>query len=176
MAIQIDAKSYNFTERDDIFIDTNVWLYIFYPGADGDHGYNDIFQKIIDSGANLYITEQVLSEYVNRVVRGEFQRYLEEQRAQGRCGRIDYKRNFRPTSEYLNAYQLALDSVSEDILSIAKLVSISHEDVSKWCTGYEMLDFNDNVYFHLSLENNFFILTHDKDFLEPTNDVRIMRS
>lgn len=176
MAIQIDAKSYNFSEKDEIFIDTNVWLYIFYPGAEGDHGYNDIFQKIIDSGANLYITEQVLSEYVNRVVRGEYHRYIESQKEQGNRGFIDYKRSFRPTAEYSTAYNLALDSVNEDILSIAKLVSISHEDVCNWCTEYEMLDFNDNVYFHLSLKNNFFILTHDKDFLEPTKEVRIMRS
>lgn len=176
MAIRIDAKSYNFSEEDDIFIDTNVWLYIFYPGADGDHGYNDIFQKIIDSGANLFISEQILSEYVNRIVRGEFQRFIDNQRSHGNNAHIDYKKHFRPTGDYSKAYKLALDSVNEDILSIATLVSISHEDISKWCMGYEMLDFNDNVYLNLSLENEFYILTHDRDFLEPSKNLRVMRS
>lgn len=159
MVIQIDASDHTFFNSDQIFVDTNIWIYLFYPINNNDYGYSSVLQNMLDKKVQFYTTEQVLSEYVNRIVKSEFIRFRENQ-----VGRVDYKRDFRPTSEYKDAYDMAMDSIREDILPITKIVSLSPEDIYICCEKYKMLDFNDNLYLNLAIKNNFSIISHDRDF------------
>lgn len=167
-----DACIYQFTSSDEIFIDTNVWLYLFNPYTKSDYGYSAIIQKIIDSGAKIYITEQVLSEFSNRIVRLSFNRYKDERQNK----KISYKKKFRNTLEYLNAYHYAMNSIVEDILPLSNILQVSQEDLLECCSACKMLDFNDNIYLSLAKKNNLSILTHDNDFVRPSNEVTIFRS
>ncbi len=175
MAIRINPKTCDFSDTDKIFIDTNIWLYLFYPGNGGDFGYSDIYENLIDSGAKLFISEQVLSEYVNRILQADFEKYKEAQRQLGNVTEISYKKDYRPTLHFKQSYLLAMRSINEDLLSVANVISIDHKDLESWCSEYEMLDFNDNVYMKLSEKQGFGILTHDKDFCSIKAPIKIYR-
>lgn len=168
MVIQIDANDHSFHNSDHIFVDTNIWIYLFYPTNNNDYGYSSVFQNMLDKEVQFYTTEQVLSEYVNRIVQSEFVRFKDNQ-----TRRVTYKQDFRPTSEYKDAYGMAMNSIHEDILPIAKIVSLSSKEITDCCEQYQMLDFNDNLYLNLCVKNNFSIISHDRDF-ENVNEEFIL--
>lgn len=175
MAIRINPSTHEFKDTDKIFIDTNIWLYLFYPDNGGDFGYSDIYEKLLNSGAKLFISEQVLSEYVNRILQADFEKYKEAQKQIGNIDEISYKRDYRPTLHFKQSYMLAMRSINEDLLSVANVISIEHKDLKNWCSDYEMLDFNDNVYMKLSVEQDLGILTHDRDFCSVKAPIKVYK-
>ena len=68
---------------------------------------------------------------------------------------------------------MAMNSIHEDILPIAKIVSLSSKEITACCEQYQMLDFNDNLYLNLCVKNNFSIISHDRDF-ENVNEEFIL--
>ena len=99
--------------------DTNVWLYIYGPMAGSEKRKQKLYAKllrdIVDKKACLYITSMVLSEYINRVLRIEFDQWKENTGNHN----ADYKKDFRSTSEYTDSLASVKAQVKE-ILSFSQ--------------------------------------------------------
>ena len=64
-----NLASYQFTQSDKIFIDTNIWLYLFpAPSSPNDkkaEKYSLAFQKLKEARAKIITDPLILSEYIN---------------------------------------------------------------------------------------------------------------
>ena len=73
-----DANMHNPTPENNYLLDCNVLMYMFY--TNGNYGrnimgsYSGLITRIINSNASLYITDVLLSEFVNTYIQTEFHR------------------------------------------------------------------------------------------------------
>ena len=64
--------SYTFSHRDKLFLDTNVWLYLFGPRQPRNHWnqiYSQVFNRILNANSQIYIDVLVVSEFINAYAR-----------------------------------------------------------------------------------------------------------
>ena len=62
------VDSYEFAESDALFMDTNIWLYVYAPQAPGDwktRTYSRSLTKILTAKSRIFIDAMVLSEFIN---------------------------------------------------------------------------------------------------------------
>ena len=66
------VQNYNFTSNDNLFLDTNIWLYLFGPrrAVPSDMEiYSDMFNRIVNARCQIYIDIVVVSEFINAYAR-----------------------------------------------------------------------------------------------------------
>ena len=66
------VDSYEFAESDALFLDTNIWLYVYAPQAPNDWRtriYSKSLGKILTAKSKIFIDALVLSEFINRYAR-----------------------------------------------------------------------------------------------------------
>ena len=159
----LDVESYNFTSNDELFLDTNIWFFIFGPlGREEQSNYKrDIyasaFQRILKAESRIYINALVASEFINSYVRWEWKWNKED---------IPFKR-FRN---------------SDAFRSIAHEVSVSMKKVLNHCIRTESrfndmdagrlldefaqgrIDFNDQIIREVCKKSKLKLMTDDRDF------------
>jgi len=72
-----DLASYSFTPGEQILVDTNIWLYLF-PAPGNPHytvarQYSTAFSRLVSAQAQPVLDPMVLSEYLNRYCRIEWE-------------------------------------------------------------------------------------------------------
>lgn len=76
MSFRIPLMSYEPKADDKIFLDTNIWLYLFCPIGNYKNEiidqYSTVFYKILKSGCRIYTTSLVISEFFNTYCRIDF--------------------------------------------------------------------------------------------------------
>lgn len=111
------VKDYNVGPDDTFFFDTCVWIWIFAPIAGAQKYkqsvYSSLLSEIKSRGAFIWINSQVVAEFVNASLHIEFKEWKK------RNGHLqaDFKRDFRPSADYLTALQDIKNQMS-DILSL----------------------------------------------------------
>ena len=68
----IAVSNYNFTSRDKIFLDANIWLYLYgLPKLKSRWRpiYNTVFNDILKANSQIYIDVLVVSEFINAYAR-----------------------------------------------------------------------------------------------------------
>ena len=72
-----DLSSYSFSSDEQILVDTNVWLYLFpapgNPPYNFAQQYSTAFANLVSAQAQPVIDPMVLSEYLNRYIRIEWE-------------------------------------------------------------------------------------------------------
>lgn len=155
--------TYEFAETETLFVDTNIWLYIYAPQAPRDWKpriYSKALSKILAAKSQIFIDVLVLSEFINRYARLDFNL----RRIAGLA--VDFK-------EYRK---------SPDFKPVAKDIEISVRHVLKHCqrteSGFSACDiesllakfgegesdFNDQLMVDLCRGKGFKLITHDQDF------------
>ena len=170
MANNVQAVgSYTFSYRDKLFLDANVWLYLFGPRQPRNHWnqiYSQVFNRILKANSQIYIDVLVVSEFINAYARMQ-QKIV--------APHINAFKNFR-SSPYFKP-------VAEDIADDVELV-LSY--CSKTESGFTALpmddlladyisgdfDFNDQVITEICKNNGFTLITNDSDF--KTQDIPIL--
>ena len=152
---------YTFTHRDKLFLDANIWLYLFGPEDRRNHWnqiYSQVFNRILDANSQVYIDALVVSEFINAYARMK-QKII--------APYINSFKNFR-SSPYFKP-------VAEDIAADVELILLY---CSKVESGFTMLpmndllgdyvsgdfDFNDQVITEICKNNGFTLITNDSDF------------
>lgn len=157
---QID--SYEYTESDAFFIDTNIWLYINAPQPPGDWKtriYSKALAKILSAKSQIYIDALVISEYINRYAR------LAHELSKAS---ITFK-EFRQSPAFKSAAKDIEISV-KGILKHCQKTEIGfpscdiNQLLSKFGEGNS--DFNDQLMIELCKSKGFKLITHDQDFKE----------
>ena len=153
--------SYTFSRRDKLFLDANVWLYLFGARQPRNHWnqiYSQVFNRILNANSQIYIDVLVVSEFINAYARMK-QKVV--------APHINNFKVFRGS--------LYFKPVAEDIADDAELV-MSHcsmiesgfttlpmnDLLADFATGDS--DFNDQVITELCKSNAFTLITNDSDF------------
>lgn len=157
------VDSYDFVEADALFIDTNVWLYVYAPQAPDDKRtrvYSRALASILSAKSRIFIDAMVLSEYINRYSRLAYNLF----KAAGST--IDFK-EYRHSSDF--------KPVAKDIeSSVRRILKHCHRTESGFlnCDINSLLakygegdaDFNDQLMVELCKSKGFKLITHDRDF------------
>ena len=101
-----NAANYSFTEKDRICFDTNIWFYLLPSPAQKRDTCADAYTKtihcIIRSNATIIVDISILSEYLNRYARMEWDAYEKDTATQEHFRRFKDFRNsdyFKPIAE-----------------------------------------------------------------------------
>ncbi len=158
-------SDYTFTSDDELIFDANIWLLIYAPYYLDPYNkalwaYSDAYKNIKEASSHLYIDVLVLSEYVNRYARLEYELARREDEA------LTFKayRNsnlFKPVAEAIADYSRRILDDCEPIetglstVDQAAMLDIFEQGVS---------DFNDLMLALLCEKRNITLVTHDGDF------------
>lgn len=178
MSNRIKLSTYEPKATDKVFIDTNVWLYLFCPiGSYKEkvvEQYNKVFYKILKSECQIYTSALIVSEFFNTYCRIDFQIRKKENPKQYK----QYKNDFRNTEEFNELILDVCDIINNKILKHAKRLNDNFDkiDMSKILIADKNFDFNDKYFANICEKNNIKIITNDKDFLNLSNNVDIITS
>lgn len=152
-----------------VIVDTNLLLDLF--GGDNKYGYDTFWDYSLENNIDLYITPITITEYVNRRCRFAYSYYLETLNQRYENGEniledlYDYKKGFQRTSDYLTIFQDSLKQVKM-ILECVTVLNIEQDDLMELDPiKYDLKDYNDAIYYHIAVQNNWGIVTHDRDFI-----------
>lgn len=105
-------SQYTVGPNEEFFFDTNVWMFIMAPLAASKQNkqtsYSGLLREIVSRGATIWINSQVVAEYINKCLRMEFDQWKDRTQSYG----AEFKRDFRPTPEYLSALNNAKSQIS----------------------------------------------------------------
>lgn len=193
----IDIKKTRPKKGESYFFDANIWM-IILQGRDKikpyEKYYIDFFEKIIEiSDSTKYENEKpyiitntvVISETFNAFMRSEFDIYrnnISQNTSSKRNKNLTFKKDFRPTKEHeeakrlfqndIEAYWPYVRWIKEDHANIDLLNLVTNIPVKS--------DFNDYLYYEICIENEYNMVTNDRDFLLPnitilTNNKRLLK-
>ena len=165
----MEVRYYNFTSKDKLFLDANIWLYLFSPREPRDRWkqiYSEVFERILKANSRIYVDVLVLSEFINAYARTKWR------------AAAPYIRSFK---DFRNSR--GFKSVAEDITAGVKEI-VNH--CSRIESGFTMLsinelladyingnfDFNDQVITEICKSNGFTLITNDSDF--KTQEIPIL--
>ena len=77
----INISSYSFNKTDSLFVDANVWMYIYYTKYPTkeigfQRAYTREFEKMIENNCKIHLDAMVLSEFMNRFAKKEWEREI----------------------------------------------------------------------------------------------------
>ena len=157
-----DVRRYTFTPEDRLFLDTNIWWFIYVPqkpkATRQVEVYSQVLRDIHEARSRIHIDVLVVSEFINAYARREWRSRRPDIR--------DFK-YFRQSEEF--------ESVAAEIAHDVKLVTSQCEQLA---SGFDTLridemmsaygaghsDFNDQVIAQLCRKEGLTLITHDLDF------------
>ena len=164
-----EIRHYNFTAQDQLFLDTNIWLYLYGPPKPRSYSrsiYASVFNRMLRAKSRIYIDVLVVSEFINAYARLKW----------------------RDASSYPNTFKTFRGS--SDFKTVAENVAADVKLVLNHCTriesGFATLgmdnlindyatgdyDFNDQVITEICKNNEFTLITNDGDF--KTQEIPIL--
>lgn len=158
-----DFRSYSFKSNDKVLVDANIWLYLFPAPMSSQASfavqYSNGFSRMIREGAQPVLDPIILSEYLNRYCRIEWQ-------GQYSTTYPDFK-SFRNSSDYQEV-AAAVSVFAKRIIGMCAVHStpVSSLDIVQAIRDFEsaMIDFNDALMADVCRKHDFKLLTNDSDF------------
>jgi predicted nucleic acid-binding protein len=157
--------SYIFTSADNLLFDANIWLYVYGPqGNPSDwktHAYSSALARSLTANSNLYVEVLILSEFINRYARLEYDRLVSKQVAPR-----DFK-TFRTSPDFQPIAQNIASDVSRILMHCQRTDDgFETMDINILLSEYVQgnSDFNDQVLAALCRARGFKLVTHDADF------------
>jgi predicted nucleic acid-binding protein len=177
MANKIDIRKHAFKGDEKLFLDTNIWFYIFGPAPKNPKPdyrimrkwYSDAYKTIQEKNCSIYTDALIISEFVNAFAREMLKRYN-----YGIAKQIDYK-EYRKTSDFKNKVGTITSETKKIFKSSAKCNSdFESMDFDLFFLEFEKcnLDLNDIIYNDICKTKGFTLVTNDKDF--KSCDIPIM--
>jgi hypothetical protein len=163
----IDIKSYSPKSSDIFFFDNNIWMFLFCPLGNYNQNkqkhFSSFFQSIQSLKCGIFINSLVVSEFVNRNLRIDFELWKKDVKNYG----ADYKKDFVGSERYK-------DTVIEIQITINKILKICEKssdnfnaiDIKDILLHLEYIDFNDSYYLALAKLSKWKIVTDDGDFIK----------
>lgn len=155
-------RDYRFTDSDGLLFDANVWIYLYGPGgppkAKAPMVYSDGLRRIQSAGASVFVNVVVLSEFINRYARIDYDSYAEPGER--------YK-DFRNSARFKSTAQAIASSVRAIVRDARRLdCSFSSMDIAQAITLFEGggQDFNDQMIVESCKAGGLKLVTHDADF------------
>ena len=155
----------------DIFLDANILIYLFWPTGSSwaVSTYSKYFSNLIKQKTSLYVDFNVISEFINRAIRLEYDKYILTNKLDKRL--FPYK-HYRDTQEGLDAMTDIYTAVEASILSKTQVCGkVLGQDEILGLLTCDGLDFMDKAVLSICQERNFVILTNDADYTSCNIDI-----
>jgi predicted nucleic acid-binding protein len=165
MSSVFDITTYEFSSSDRLFLDTNIWFFIYGPSQPGSKKtriYSDALDKILKTDGQVYIDGLIISEFINAYARLEY--HILRRTSKTVPGSF---KAFRQTDDFRPIAQGIAADVRR-ILRHAALVGSGFVDidiqslVNRYARGD--FDFNDQVISELCRRRQLRLITDDGDF------------
>ncbi|MDR2692455.1 MAG: PIN domain-containing protein [Dysgonamonadaceae bacterium] len=167
MATKYSIREISQLHKRDVFVDTNVLIYLFWPIGDPkwENIYASVYAKLLKQHNSLYVDFLVISEVVNRA----FKTVYEKQKISGNT--LNYKQ-FRNSEEGQVVLSEVYIIVEHQILQQFDVIgnTFSKTDILR-CLTVDSLDFMDKGILKICQDNGFVLLTNDKDFKDSDIDI-----
>lgn len=158
----LDVTTYTFQPGERVLVDANIWIYlqppISKPGPGYSWKYSTALKNLLKAKATPIIETLVLSEYLNRYLRIEYQA--------GWLAHYKEYKEFRSSSDFATVAAAAIGDARK-ILQIASPVDTPLSSTDLTCILVETeagtIDFNDGVLLETCRLRGWKILTNDSD-------------
>lgn len=174
MANRYSPSTINQAQNKKIFFDANILIYLFGYGtptiANWEAQYATAYSALLKQNNTFVVDFIVISEFVNRAIKYEYESYL----INNSVSKNSYRyKEYRDSLDGQKALDDIYLTVKDDILADFEVVkkSYSKDDLTLMCTA-DSLDFSDKAIIKICRENNFVLLTNDKDFSH--SDIEIL--
>lgn len=175
-----DLSSYSFSSDEQVLVDTNVWLYLFPAPGNPPHNftqqYSTAFANLVSAQAQPVLDPMVLSEYLNRYIRIEWEGNYRSQ--------YPKFKDFRNSADFSTVASSA-ETFAKKILSFCQIHSIpaSELDLNQALADFSAggVDFNDALLVDICKKRNIKLMTNDGDFQDGgievlTTNPRLLRA
>jgi predicted nucleic acid-binding protein len=176
MALRIDSNEIQSLQGKGIFLDANIWIYLFCPLSNSREAiikkYSRAFNYLIRSNNKMYLDIAVLSEFINRFQRFAYANYKENNK---KDEDFQFKRDYKKTGDFKEILRLISSTVEKKILKWSSVVNFQYEkkDIEELIENLEetSIDFNDLHIEKLCKAKGLFLLTDDGDFAGSSIDI-----
>lgn len=160
------SAMYRIDKEDRVFIDTNILIFLFSPDFVSSHEYQvDKYSKILElllmNNNELYINSLVISEYINRCLRIDFEKNFQDKNRTK-----DFKRDYRDSERYTQTLRLIKKSLKKFLKQNVKQINDGFEeiDILEELNHLDKLDFNDLMIVKSIETYGLKLLSDDGDF------------
>jgi predicted nucleic acid-binding protein len=171
MSLRIKADDVVSVAGRPLFFDANVLLYLFggapYPQW-AVNAYSGLFSQCLKLGNTLCLDVFVLSEFVNRFLRIEYESYLKARKMDR--NQVNFKQ-FRFIDEGIQAAQDVEAVVKGRLLKQFKIVGKLFDESDIASIGLVDTDFNDALIVKTCEAHQCVLVTHDADFISANIDI-----
>lgn len=158
-----DLSSYSFASGEQILVDTNVWLYLFPAPANPQYPfakqYSIALSRLVSAGAQPVLEPMVLSEYLNRYCRIEWEGNFK--------AKYSTFKQFRQSADFQKV-GVSAQTFAWKILHFCQLHSVLHDelDINQALQDFVLgqIDFNDALLVAICKKRNLKLMTNDADF------------
>ena len=161
------SNTYKIDKDDKVFLDTNILIFLFSPDFVSSNNYqvdrySKIFEKLIENNSAMYINSLVVSEFINRCLRIDFNKNFQDS-----SNTKDYKNDYRGSNEYQKTLTTLLKELNK-MFNVFKIKQLD-DGFSNFNTIAEFknsteLDFNDLIIARSVIDNGLKLLSDDGDF------------
>ena len=168
-----NLSKYTFSEGEKILIDTNIWIYLFPPPGNPQaffvRNYSNAFQRLLSASARPILDTIILSEYLNKYCRIEWE-------ASYKAAYPIFK-NFRRSKEFSSISANAAAFANQIVKICDTHTTPANElDLLQAIKSFESgsFDFNDAILVDICQKRGFKLLTNDADF--QTGGIEVLTS
>lgn len=165
----IPVNQHNFASTDNLFLDANIWLYLFglhKPTEPAVQIYSNVFNRILNAQSKIYIDVLVVSEFINTYARRKWRLISPH---------LYPFKVFRNSSDFKFVAQDIAAEVKQIMKHCSRVEScFTTLDIGNLLTNYDTgnFDFNDQVITEICKSNGFTLITNDSDF--KTQEIPIL--
>lgn len=157
----VSVEKYDFQSQDELFLDANVWLYVYGPQNPKSYWvkvYSKAFERILIAKSCIYIDILVVSEFVNTYARLKWRL---------NAPRIKAFKTFRKSDDFKTIAREIADNTKRVLGHCSKIESdfktLRIDNLmNDYAAGYS--DFNDQVITELCKRKGLKLITNDSDF------------
>lgn len=169
MSLRITPTNIAAVQGRPLFFDANVLLYLFgSTSSTWANTYSSVFSQCLKMGNDLCVDVTVLSEFINRFLRIEYENYL---RTNGLNGQQIKFKDFRSQSEGVQASQDVETIVKGRILNKFALVGKLFDVADINAISLVNCDFNDELIVKTCQQHQCVLVTNDADFSGANIDI-----
>lgn len=166
MSKAVDINNYTFSDKDNLFFDANIWLYLYGPqGNPSDstaQAYSRSLARAMQAKSRIWVDVLIISEFINRFARIEYD--IQYPNKSQRPSFKQFRNNFPVFQPIAQAIVGAVRNIFKFTARIES--GFATADMNALLSEFETTpsDFNDQMLIGLCNSHSLQLVTHDFDF------------
>ena len=161
-----DIDNHNYTDSERLFLDANIWLYIYSPRETMgklQEVYSAALSRMLNAKSQLFTDVLIISEFVNTYARTKW--HSSTATPKGNFKNYRQSKHFKPVAKQIASAARKITSMCQVLESGFSQLQ-HHSFFENYATG--KFDFNDQMIVELCHSQELTLVTHDGDFAEQT--------